>query len=282
MFQITSGWTDELNKKMKPVQNLFFEDHHLTVSELKRWKKTLPKRKWNPVKKNVESLRLLKTEVEQEHLRTAAQLGDKVLAKVLPHIKPGVTELQISNLFRQYSFELADGISFDPIVAFGKNGAVPHHHPGDTKLKKNDVVLIDQGVCYKGYMSDMTRCFYVGKGVLKVTDMYHQLLQVQEAAVNMVRPGVNIQQLAKAVRAMLGKDDAYFTHSLGHGVGLEVHEAPGVSHRSNTILEAGMVITIEPGLYKASVGGVRIEDTVIVNEDGCEVITKSSKKYKKL
>lgn len=277
LFDIKGNWPEELRKKLKAVKTVYFEDDHLTIAGLKRWKSILPKRQWKTSQNLVRKQRLIKTETELDKLRTAAKLGDKILKKILPQLKPGVSEIQIARLFRQYSDEMADGVSFDPIVAFGVNGAIPHHHPGSQKLKKNDAILIDQGVNFQGYMSDMTRCFSIGKGLPAVQDMYEKLLKVQQASVNMVRAGVKISELATATRALLGKDEKYFTHSLGHGVGLEVHEAPTVSSRSETILAPGMVITIEPGLYKAGLGGVRIEDTVIVTEDGCEVITKSSK-----
>lgn len=277
MLDLKPGWQDELNKIFKKINIIYFEEDHLTVAGLERWKKILPNRKWLKNQGAVKSLRLIKTEDESEKLRIAASIGDKILKKILPELKTGVTEKEIANLFRRYSDEFADGVSFPPIVAFGDNGAIPHHHSGLTKLKSNDAILIDQGVKYQGYMSDMTRCFFVGNGIPAVRKMYDLLLEVQQMAVNMVRAGIIISDLDKAVRAMLGKEEKYFTHSLGHGVGLEVHEEPGVSGRSDVELKPGMVITIEPGLYKPGIGGVRIEDTVIVTEHGCEVITKSPK-----
>lgn len=278
LFDLSGNWSEKLQKRLRPFSEILFDEQHMTVSGLKRWKKLLPKKRWLSDKNVIHQQRLVKTQEELEYLRHAAALGDKVLKKVLPHLKTGVSEKYIANLFRQYSNELAEGVSFDPIVAFGKNGALPHHASGETRLRKHDAILIDQGVQYQGYMSDMTRCFFIGKGLPQVQKMYEQLLVVQASAVQMVREGVRISDLAAATRALLGKDERFFTHSLGHGIGLEVHEAPGVSMKSDTILRAGMVITIEPGIYKEGVGGVRIEDTVIVTEDACEVITKSSKK----
>ncbi|MDF2378916.1 MAG: Xaa-Pro peptidase family protein [Candidatus Gracilibacteria bacterium] len=278
LFDLKHGWPEKLNERLKKIKTVLFEERNLTIAGLERWKKILPKRKWKKSGGVVEKMRLIKSDDELENLREAARIGDKILKRVLKEMKPGVTEKTMANLFRKHSDELANGVSFDPIVAFGKNGAVPHHHSGSTKLKKNDAILIDQGVNYKGYMSDMTRCFQIGKGIPAVNDMHVQLLEAQQAGVNMVRAGVNIKDLSIAVRGILGKDQKYFTHSLGHGVGIEIHETPGVSSRTDMVLKAGMVITIEPGLYKPGIGGVRIEDTVIVTEDGCEVITKSSKK----
>lgn len=278
LFDLKGQWTEALSMKFTHVRQFFFEEEHLTVAALAKWESIFKGRIWKKSEGALRKMRLVKREDELEKLRMAAAIGDKVLKKVLPMIKPGVTERSIANLLRQYSFEYADGVSFPPIVAFGKNGAVPHHHSDDTKLKKNDAILIDQGVKYQGYMSDMTRCFFVGSGIPAVKKMYDELLKAQQAGVNMVRAGVKISDLDKAVRAILGKENKYFTHSLGHGVGLEIHEDPGVSSRVDTILEPGMVITIEPGIYKAVIGGVRIEDTVIVTEDGCEVMTRSSKR----
>ena len=277
LFDLAGKWPAKLQAELKTIRTILFEEDHLTVAALARWKKLLPKKQWKQSKGELRKLRLVKNAEELEKLRQAAALGDKILTMVLKEMKPGDTEKAMANLFRRYSDELANGVSFAPIVAFGKNGAVPHHHSGSTKLKKNDAILIDQGVNYQGYMSDMTRCFFIGSGIPAVQQMYDQLLKVQEAGVNMVRSGIKISELASACRAMLGKDAKYFTHSLGHGVGLEIHEDPGVSTRSDVVLEAGMVITIEPGLYKPGVGGVRIEDTVIVSEHGCEIITKSGK-----
>ena len=277
LFDLKSKWVGELQKRLKKVKTVLFEEDHMTIAELARWKRILPKKNWKKNGGILRNMRLVKSDEELEKLRMAAHIGDQILKKVLKEMKPGVTEKTMANLFRKYSDEMANGVSFDPIVAFGSNAAVPHHHSGNTRLKKHDAILIDQGVNYKGYMSDMTRCFFIGKGLQKVKLMYDRLREAQEAGVNMVRAGVKISDLAKAIRGMLGKDAKFFTHSLGHGVGLEIHEDPGVSTRSDVLLKPGMVITIEPGLYKAGIGGVRIEDTVIVTEDGCEVITKSSK-----
>jgi len=278
LLDLKHGWSEDFSLNFIHVRTVHFEEEHLTVAALAKWEKILHGRIWKRSEGYVRNIRLIKREDELKKLRMAAALGDKVLKKVLPMIKPGVTERHIANLLRQYSNEYADGTSFPPIVAFGKNGAFPHHHSDDTKLKKNDAILIDQGVKYQGYMSDMTRCFSIGKGIPVIRKMYDELLVAQQAGVNMVRAGVKIHDLDTAVRGLLGKENKHFTHSLGHGVGLEVHEDPGVSGRNETILKAGMVITIEPGIYKAGIGGVRIEDTVIVTEDGCEVITRSLKK----
>ena len=266
-----AGWAEVLNKSLGKINEIYFEEDHLTISGLERWKNILKKKKWSKNKGMINQLRYFKSEDELDNLRMAAKLGDKVLSIAKKLLKPGVKEITVANAIRSYANDLADGISFDPIVAFGENSASPHHHSGEKKLKKNDVILIDQGVKYAGYMSDMTRCFFIGSGIPKIVEKYKLLLDVQKAGVQMVRPGVIISDLSTASRAMLGKDKKYFTHSLGHGVGLEIHEAPGVSTRSSDVLEEDMVITIEPGLYYPKLGGLRIEDTVIVKDGDCEV-----------
>ncbi len=278
LFKLAWPWEERIREELKAVKTMIFEEDHLTVEGLSRWKKRLPGKQWKENKGMLKKLRLVKSPEELRRLREAAQIGDLVLKKALKALRPGVTEKSVANLLRQYAHEFGDGVSFDPIVAFGKNAAIPHHHSGQTKLKKDDMILIDEGAKYRGYMSDMTRCFQAGNGIPEVVRMYELLFQVQKKTVAMVKPGISVRELDKAARTMLGKEDKYFTHSLGHGVGVEIHEDPPVSSRCNTVLQAGMVITIEPGIYKENLGGVRIEDTLIVTKTGCEVITKNTKK----
>lgn len=277
LFDLSGTWPKKLQKILKPYALIFFEEAHLTIAELERFKRLLPKKRWKKGKGLFEKKRMIKTKEELQKLKKAAHLGDLVLKKALPLLRVGVREREIANALRNFSFELGDGVAFDPIVAFGDHGAIPHHHPTDRKLKKNDAVLIDQGVLYQGYHSDMTRCFFIGEGIPAVQKMYDELLIAQRYGVRLVRPGVRVSEIDKQVRRKLGSQERYFTHSLGHGVGLEIHEEPRVSSRSDQVLQEGMVITIEPGIYKPGIGGVRIEDTLIVTRSGYEVITKSSR-----
>jgi len=280
LFCLKDDWQEDLNKKLSHINIIYFEEDHLTVTGLEKNKKLFPKRKWKKSQQVFKKLRLIKDKDELKKIKKAAAIGDIILKNIKPKLKKGVSEYSILELIRAHTFKLADGPSFEPIVAFGKNAACPHHHSGKTKLKKNDAALIDFGVKYQNYMSDMTRCFFVGKGIPKVQLMYEKLLIVQKAAVNMVRPGVRIKDLVLAVKGLLGKDAKLFTHGLGHGVGLKIHEGPSLSENAAGNLETGMVITIEPGLYKTGVGGVRIEDLLVVTKDGSELLTKSSKNTK--
>jgi len=278
LFGLKTGWEKELNKTLNKFKTVCFEEDHLTVSGLRKWKKILPKRKWKESLQVFKKMRLVKTDKELFKMKKAAAFGDVILKKIKGKLKPGITESFIASSIICLAHELADGVSFDPIVAFGKNAAIPHHLHGKTRLKKDDAILIDMGVKYMNYMSDMTRCFFVGKGIAKVRQMHELLLKVQKTAVQMVRPGIKVKDLILAVRGLLGKEAKYFTHGLGHGVGLKIHEGPSLSEKSDDVLDAGMVITIEPGIYKPGIGGVRIEDMVVVKEKGGEVITKSGKK----
>ncbi len=277
LFKLAWPWEEKMREELKASKTMIVEEDHLTIESFERWKKRLPGKQWKESRGMIRKLRIVKSTSELDRLRQAARIGDLILKKALPTLKAGVQEKTVANLLRKFAHEFSDGVSFDPIVAFGKNAAVPHHHSGKTKLKKNDMILIDEGVKFQGYMSDMTRCFQMGKGIPEVIKMYEMLLQAQQKTVAMVKPGVSVRELDLAARTLLGKEEKYFTHSLGHGVGVEIHEDPPVSSRCKTVLQEGMVITIEPGIYKEGLGGVRIEDTLIVTKSGCEVITKSTK-----
>lgn len=164
-------------------------------------------------------------------------------------------------------------MSFDPIIAFGKNTALPHHHPGDTKCKENDIILCDLGVVLDDYMSDMTRVNFVGKSDPELLHLFEVNRAAQRNALSKCRPGALLKELDLAAREVMAKAglEEYFIHSLGHGIGLEVHEYPRIKFDGldcNLKLEPGMAITIEPGLYLPGKGGVRYEDTVIITQEG--------------
>lgn len=277
LFEISKGWPDRLKPKLKSVSTILFEAHHMTVHDLAWWKKVLKGKQFRPAGRVVERKRTIKTEQEKSLIRTAARIADRVLGLTLPLLKPGVSEKAVANQIRKLFVDLADGPGYDPIVAFGKNTAIAHHVAGATKLKPNDVVLIDAGANYRGYKSDMTRCFFIGKGIPEVLALYKILQSVQEKAVDIVRPGLSVKSFDVQVRAMLGKHQALFTHALGHGIGLEIHEDPVIAGRSKDVIQEHIVHSVEPGLYKPGIGGVRIEDTVIVTKNGCEVVTKTGK-----
>ena len=233
-----------------------------------------------PVSGIIEELRIIKEPEELDHLRQAATIGSEVFADLLTTIQPGMTEKAVADLIisglRQRG---AEKESFDPIAVSGLNAALPHGMPGERILQKGDMLTLDYGGFYRGYAGDMTRTVAIGQADEVLRDRYNKLLDAQQYGVELVRAGVSCADLDRQVRNRLGNYglDQYFGHGSGHGIGLEVHEMPHVSSRSQRVLEPGMVITIEPGVYIPGWGGIRIEDSVIVNDHGCEIITNSPK-----
>ena len=229
----------------------------------------------------VEALRRVKDPGELDRLAEAARIADEALAAVRPRLRDGITEADFG---RALDFEMrvlgATAPSFETIVASGPNGAIPHHRPGSRLVGRNEPVVIDFGALFEGYCSDMTRTVWVdGVGAPVLEEAVELVLASQAAGVRAVRAGVACVDVDRACRAVI--EDAgwgdRFVHGTGHGVGLEIHEAPSVSAFSTDTLEPGHVVTVEPGVYLPGVGGVRIEDTVVVTEDGCRPLTSTPK-----
>jgi Xaa-Pro aminopeptidase len=178
----------------------------------------------------------------------------------------------------------AEKVAFDTIVATGVRSALPHAQPGSAKLASGDLVVVDMGAMQDGYASDMTRMLFVGQPDAKAKRMYRAVLEAQLAAIAAVRPGITAMHVDRAARRVLKTEglDRAFTHSTGHGLGLEIHEPPRLGRKEKVRLEPGMAITIEPGVYLEGVGGVRIEDTVVVTQSGCEILTPTSKELRSL
>jgi Xaa-Pro aminopeptidase len=267
-----------LKKELRAVKLMKMEEETLSVAGLKRWKKFFGGKKWSNGEGYVEKLRLEKSSKEISALRMAGKIGDAVMAKTLNAVRPGKTELEIKTVMQKtIADSAAEGESFDPIIAFGENSAVPHHVSTDKKLGKDDVILIDMGVKYKGYCSDMTRTFFIGKPRPELKGMFQLTKEAQKEASGAVRAGVRIRYLDEIARSVMGEEAQFFTHSLGHGVGLEIHEAPVVSGGNEQKLTDGMVITIEPGIYKEGIGGIRIEDMMVVTKSGSTNLTRFPK-----
>ena len=229
----------------------------------------------------VARLREIKDDEEIAHMRRAAELGCELFDGVLGQIRAGATEIEIA-LDLEYGARQngAEAMSFDTIVASGLRSALPHGRATAQKLPRRGFVTLDFGVVLDGYCSDMTRTVHLGKASSRERDVYHSVLDAQEAAVAAVAPGVTCAAIDEAARSVLkgAKLAKWFTHSTGHGVGLEIHEGPRLAARVEQVLEPGMVITIEPGVYLPEEFGVRIEDMVLVTEDGGEVLTAASPK----
>jgi Xaa-Pro aminopeptidase len=238
-----------------------------------------------PVAGMVERLRMVKSEAEIATIRAAVGLNSEAYEQALARFKPGITEVDLAAEIEYRMRRLgADGPSFDTIVASGRRAALPHAHPTDAPVLPDELLLIDMGATVAGYASDMTRTSAVGELSPKARRMYHAVWESQLAAIEAVKPGVTCNAVDRAARRVLSRHglEKLFIHSTGHGLGLEIHEGPRIGRREATELEAGMVITIEPGVYLEGFGGVRIEDTVAVTANGCEVLTPTGKELRVL
>jgi len=226
--------------------------------------------------------REIKDEVEQERMRDAAALGCRLFDQVLEHIVPGATEMEVA-LALEYMARLggAEAMSFETIVAGGERSALPHGRATMAKIPKRGFVTLDFGVVLNGYCSDMTRTVHMGPARKGEREVYEAVLDAQEAGVAAVRAGVTAESVDSAARSILEAAGlaGYFTHSTGHGVGIEIHEGPRLGKKQTQKLKSGMVITIEPGVYMPGKFGVRIEDTVLVTERGCDILTPTPKAW---
>lgn len=233
----------------------------------------------------VERLRAVKDAEELATMRDAAELISDVLGRVMQVIKPGVTELELAAEIDYRIKRLGgSGPSFETIVASGPRSAWAHARPSSKPLRKNELVVMDQGAILRGYCSDLTRTVFVGRASGKVRGIYAAVREAQEAAKHAIRPGVTAGEVDRAARGVLTrlKLARYFTHSTGHGLGLEVHEMPRLGKGENTELEEGMVVTVEPGVYLEGFGGVRIEDDVVVTAQGAVDLTTAPRDFLEL
>lgn len=223
----------------------------------------------------VEKLRMIKDEVEIEFLRQACQISDKALELTLPFIKAGVTEKELAaRLEFNLKMEGADDISFETMVLSGKKTSLLHGHPGSKKLEQGDFVLFDFGALYKGYHADMSRTFVIGKSSQEQKELYHIIQTAEMNAIESLKHGVEGNYPDTIVRQEIPeKYINYYYPGLGHGVGLVIHEQPFIKSTSDFTYQSGMVVTIEPGIYIPNWGGLRIEDTVLVTENGFEIFT---------
>jgi Xaa-Pro aminopeptidase len=259
-----------------------FEATHITVDEHQRWMADTGPVTWVPEKDLVEPLRAVKDEGEIEAIRRAAELTDAALAYGLSQVRPGMRERELAWILERYIREHgAEAVAFEIIVAGGPNGARPHAHASDDPLPAGQPIVIDMGAKIDGYCSDLTRTVCLGEPADPNTfwTVYNTVRAAQQAALERIHPGMTgteADAIAREIITQAGYADA-FGHSLGHGVGLAVHEGPRLSRFYEDRLEPGMVVTIEPGVYLTGWGGIRIEDLAVVREDGLEVLSQSPK-----
>lgn len=251
------------------------------IDEFNAFKSALADFKLKPAEAAIAAKRAVKTEEEISFIKTAQQIAETALKRVITHVKAGITERE---LMAEINYEMivggAEKYSFETIVAFGADTAQPHHHPSDKKLDKNELILVDMGAKYNGYCSDMTRTFCLGNPGQQLTEIYGIVKEAQEYAIKNIKAGMTCHDADALAREFITSNGygENFGHSFGHGVGIDIHEDPRLGVGSQTVLLPGMVVTAEPGIYVPGLGGVRIEDTLVVREDGVTDITSYDKK----
>jgi Xaa-Pro aminopeptidase len=231
-----------------------------------------------PVASKVENLRMRKEAGELEQMRRAAIMAGEVVQSAIGLLKPGIREMEVAaEIEYQMKMKGASGPAFETIVAFGERSALPHARPTAKRLRKNELVVLDLGVILGHYCSDITRTVYVGRAPKRIRTWYQAVLEAQKAAIATAKSGAACGEVDGASRQVLAKYrlDHLFVHSTGHGLGLEVHEDPRVARGQKKRLEPGNVITIEPGVYSAGIGGIRIEDDVAIHAGRTEVLTRA-------
>ena len=260
------------------LSTLFLDYESTTLAENARYKNFKVKLKNGTAR--LQKLREIKTEQEISNIKRACEIIETVLSQVKNIIKLGVTEEEIAEYIKTQVVKMgAEDIAFETIVAFGKHSAVPHHKTGKTRLKNNQCILIDTGAMVNGYRSDITRTYFFGKPTKEFVDNYNAVLKANLLALDYAKAGRSLKQVDALARDYL-KDKGvgeYFTHSLGHGIGLAIHEQPRLSKNARGVLKENMAFTIEPGVYFDDKYGIRIEDTAIISNGKATRLYKDSK-----
>ncbi|MHC4619163.1 MAG: M24 family metallopeptidase [Planctomycetota bacterium] len=261
-------------KRLKSVKTAYTETS-TSIADFRALKKALGGR-LRTAGDIVEPVRTIKDQSEVAAIGAAARIAGQALGRTLTQVKPGMTENELAGLLDLEIRRVGGHNSFETIVAFGANASRAHHQPSGRKLRKSDSILIDFGARYDSYCCDLTRCFVVGKPNPFYERVYNSVRQAQAAAIEMVKAGVDIQEVDKAARRVIKKAKLpVYGHGTGHGLGLEIHEGPVVSKEAKGKLDAGAVVTIEPGVYIPGKLGVRIEDDILVTERGHKILSSA-------
>jgi Xaa-Pro aminopeptidase len=258
------------------VKRLGFESQHVSVDQIHRWSRNGGGVEWVPLKETMEQIRAIKEEAEIEALHRSVALTDAAFEHLLGVLEPGMTERQAAWQIESYMrTHGASKVAFEPIVAAGPNGALPHARPGDHAIGEGEPIVVDIGCVVDGYCSDMTRTICLGTPAAHYLEVWQTVLRAHKAAKEVIRAGVTGAAVDAAARDVIDKAGygEQFGHGLGHGVGLAVHEKPRASRTSQDVLQPNMILTVEPGIYLPGEFGVRIEDMVVVRESGLEVLT---------
>ena len=265
------------------VSTVAVENDRVTLAEYEELKNKLPGIEFNPtaaLSRAIEEIRTVKSGAELDKIRAAQAVAEKAFDHILGFIRPGMTEKQVQLELDFYMLSHgADALSFETIAVAGKKTSMPHGVPGDNEIRPGDFLTLDYGAAVDGYHSDMTRTVAVGRPTQKQTEIYNVVLEAQLAGLAALRDGVSGFDADKASRDVIEKAGyvRYFGHGTGHGVGVEIHEAPRLSPKSKATLQTGNVVTVEPGIYLPGEFGVRIEDMAVITADGCENLTHCPK-----
>jgi Xaa-Pro aminopeptidase len=261
--------------RKKRISRVLLDSTATTVDQAEKLRKIKGIR-WQFKPRIAAQQRRIKSPAEIKAIRKAGHLTRRIVALVQRQIRPGMREIDVARQIDELFLKAGARPAFETIVSFGSAASEPHHTPSRRKLPKNCVILIDAGCCLGGYASDLTKTFYLGKITQLYSRIYTLVLRAKDAAQALVREGARAAAIDDACRRIFSSEgmERYFTHSTGHGVGIDVHEAPRIGKNSADVLKAGMVITIEPGIYIPGKIGVRIEDTLLVTKKGYEILTK--------
>jgi len=269
---------------VEPYDVVAFQADHLTVARRHSLEENHPDVAWEPVDKVFTRLVAKKEEAEVQAIRESQRITERVYQHVVEEIEPGLTEREVAAEITYCHLKAgADKMSFDPIVASGLNAARPHARPTERTLQAGDVVVLDMGCFRNGYASDMTRTIALGDPGEQASQAYQTVRRAQEKALDVAKAGMTGKELDKVARDVIGDDglEEYFSHGLGHGIGLQVHEWPRVSRRGDDELPEGVCVTIEPGIYVPEAEfGIRIEDIISLRPDGSENLTRAPKDFR--
>lgn len=282
IIDTTAGFDDEWRNFLKKthIRKIGIEGNVVTLRFFKQLKKLSRKVKLIDVKNELDKKRMVKKSHELNDIKRAQKITEKVFETLKKELKKGMTEKEIAWQIEVLAHEFgAEKMAFHPIVAINENSACPHHKNGNKRLNKGDILLIDMGVKYRGYCSDMTRMIFAGQPTEEQRKIYELVLGAQENAIKNLRAGISGKKADNFARNVIKKAgfEKQFSHSLGHGVGLDIHELPNLSQKYKEKIPGGSVVTIEPGVYLPGKFGVRIEDMVLVGKNGVKNLTKTPK-----
>jgi Xaa-Pro dipeptidase len=272
-----------LESDPKALQRVAIEKNHMSVARLEEMQQRFSGAVFANAEDRLTSLRMKKDAQELSLMKKAAKAADEAVAFALTQMAPGKMEFELVQAIESFVKKMgADRMAFDTMVLAGEKSALPHGVPGSRKIEAGDLVLVDLGIVWDGYCSDITRTFAIGQANERQRQIYEAVLKANEAAIQQVRPGIAAAMIDRAARDVINGAGfgEFFIHRVGHGLGIEIHEPPSMHGNNQHRLIPGMTFTIEPGIYLPEVGGVRIEDDVFVTDSGCEVLTSYPKHLK--